>query len=273
MHNGYGNGKRWLLVGLLILGGFWLVNDSYQDGFSDGLISSGQGTVVRGYRGGPHVPWGLLIVGGIAYVAWRKGAFDRFGGPGGPFNGGGRGMQRYGDYRPGNGPAQTPGTPGPGQHFGPAFRGPRAFFDEWHREAHEAEQRQKQSSGYYQDYPRAPVPPAPSHPEGARPSSPTAAAGNGAAHGEAAPTPPPPPPAPDYWAAMARAAGTTEATNGGGAPVPPPPVPTSAQADERRGRPVGARRYRARARAVVRCPQRSTACAAWAPSPAAPLPR
>ena len=55
-----------------------------------------------------------MILGGIGYVAWRKGAFDRFGGPGGPFGNGGhygqRGMQRYGM---GNDPAQTPGAPAP----------------------------------------------------------------------------------------------------------------------------------------------------------------
>ena len=59
-------------------------------------------------------PWGLVILGGIGYIAWRKGAFDRFGGPGGPFGNGGhygqRGMQRYGT---GNDPAQTPGQQRP----------------------------------------------------------------------------------------------------------------------------------------------------------------
>ena len=43
---------------------------------------------MRRYHDGPDFPWGLVILGGIGYVAWRKGAFDRFGGPGGPFNGG-----------------------------------------------------------------------------------------------------------------------------------------------------------------------------------------
>jgi hypothetical protein len=222
-----------LLIGLLILGGFWLVSDSYWDGYSDGLLSSREGTVVR-YRGGPHFPWGLVIVGGIAYIAWRKGAFDRFGGPGGPFNaGGGRGMQRYGDYRPGNGPAPTPGHSGSGQGFGPMFRGPRAFFDEWHRQAHEAERQQRQSQGYYRDYPEAPAPPAPA----SQPASPAAAAGNGASQAEVGPTPPPPPPAPDYWTAMApsgRPAGTSEASTGGGTSAPPaqPQVSTETRAEE-----------------------------------------
>src|SRR5215207_9371069 len=131
VHNGNGNGKKWLLIGLLVLGGFWLVNDAYDDGYRDALVQSGQGQTVRHYQGGPHFPWGLVILGGIGYVAWRKGAFDRFGGPGGPFNGGNgqRGMQRYGA---GRGPA-TPSDQG----FGSGFRSPRAFFDEWHRQAHE----------------------------------------------------------------------------------------------------------------------------------------
>ena len=201
MHNGNGNGngKRWLLIGLLILFGFWLASSSYDDGYRDALIQTGQAANVRGYyHGGPHFPWGLLILGGIAYVAWRKGAFDRFGGPGGPFGGGGRyvgsgGPGPEGGYTP----PQGPESHGPGPGFGPGFRGPRAFFDDWHRQAHEAERAQR---------PAPPTPPAP-------PAAPTdtsqAYAGNGAsAAGTVAP--PPPPPAPDYWAAMARAAGEAE---------------------------------------------------------------
>ena len=129
MHNA--NGKRWLLIGLLVLGGFWLVNDAYDDGYRDALVQSGQTQTVRHYRGGPHFPWGLVILGGIGYIAWRKGAFDRFGGPGGPFgngsNHGERGMQVYGT---GNGPAQTPGAAAFGQGGSPVFRGPRAFFED-----------------------------------------------------------------------------------------------------------------------------------------------
>src|SRR5829696_533317 len=110
VHNA--NGKRWLLIGLLVLGGFWLVNDSYDDGYRDALVQSGQAQTVRNYRGGAHFPWELAILGGIGYIAWRKGAFDRFGGPGGPFGNSGssngeRGMQRYGA---GHGSMQTPGA-------------------------------------------------------------------------------------------------------------------------------------------------------------------
>ena len=75
MQNGYGrgngNGKRWLLIGLLVLGGFWLANDSYRDGFNDALVQSGQTDALRYYHGGPHIPWGLLILAGIGYIAWR----------------------------------------------------------------------------------------------------------------------------------------------------------------------------------------------------------
>ncbi len=138
--NGQSNGKRWLLIAALILGAFWLSSSSYHEGFTDGLIQSGQTPAAVRYHGGPHFPWEILIVGGIAYIAWRKGAFDRFGGPGGPFGGGPRDLQQYG---PGGG--QTPPF-GPGQGFGPAFRGPRAFFDDWHRQAHEAERAQYQSA-------------------------------------------------------------------------------------------------------------------------------
>ncbi|MGH2617556.1 MAG: hypothetical protein ACRDJC_20165, partial [Thermomicrobiales bacterium] len=136
--NGNGSGKRWLLIGLLVLGGFWLVSDAYSDGYRDAMVQTGQGQNARFYRGGPDFPWGLLILGGIGYIAWRKGAFDRFGGPGGPFGPGGigeRGVQRYG-----GGP--SPVNAGPGQGFGPMFRGPRAVFEEWHQESHAAQRAQ-----------------------------------------------------------------------------------------------------------------------------------
>jgi hypothetical protein len=192
--NGHGNGKRWLLIGLLVLFGFWLVNDSYDDGYRDALVQTGQATNVRDYRyhGGPHFPWGLVIVGGIAYIAYRKGAFDRFGGPGGPFGGGGRYVRGYGDGPGGGYASRPPEGPTPGQGFGPGFRGPRAFFDEWHRQAHEADM---------VHYPAQPAPPA--GPQYAQ-------AGNGSAATEAVQTPPPPPPAPDYWESMARTAGGAE---------------------------------------------------------------
>lgn len=189
MHNGHGNGngnghgggKRWVLIALLVLGGFWLVSDAYSDGFRDAMVQTGQAGNARYYRGGPDFPWGLLVVGGIGFVAWKKGAFDRLGGPGGPFGPGGngqRGIQPYGSA--------------PGQNFGPAFRGPRAFFDEWHRQAHEAAHGQPVS---YQ------APPAP-------PAQPYAPSGNGAGNQGAtyeqppAQAPAPTPPAADYWTTL-----------------------------------------------------------------------
>ena len=210
---GNGNGKRWLLIALLVLGGFWLVNDSYDDGYRDALVQSGQAQTVRHYQGGPHFPWGLVILGGIGYVAWRKGAFGRFGGPGGPFGNGGnhgqRGVQRYGTS---NGPAQTPGAQMSALGGSSVFRGPRAFFEEWHRQAHEQTARAH--------YPAPPVPPAPP----ARDPG----ANHGVPQGGFAPTPPPTPPAPDYWASMA---GAAEGAGNPGAPVTPPAA-TEARQDE-----------------------------------------
>ena len=60
MHNvqGNGNGKRWLLIGLLVLGGYWLVNDSYDDGYRDALVQTGQTQVLRHYHSGPALPLG-----------------------------------------------------------------------------------------------------------------------------------------------------------------------------------------------------------------------
>ena len=199
--NGHGNGKRWLLIGLLVLGGFWLINDAYSDGYRDALVQSGQAGTVRYYRGGPDFPWGLLILGGIGYIAWRKGAFDRFGGP--P-PGGERGIQRYG-----GGPA-----------YG-GFRGPRGYFEEWHRESHEAERTRSAAP---------PVPPAAA-------TAPAAEAANGFERGPMAetpaPSPPPSAPAPEYWAAMGQTAtaapaptaaqpatGTAAAENAAGASGP-----------------------------------------------------
>jgi hypothetical protein len=83
------------------------------------------------YYAGGGFPWGFLIIGGILYFLWRNGAF---GGPGRHWNG-----PRFGGgYGPGYGPGQPPQPPAPGQDGGPMFQGPRAVFDEWHRQAHES---------------------------------------------------------------------------------------------------------------------------------------
>ncbi len=108
---------------------------------------------------------------------------------------------------------------GVGQGGSPVFRGPRAYFEEWHRQAHEETGRAQ--------YPAPPAPPAP--PTGAPVAS------YDAPQGGFAPTPPPTPPAPEYWASMARAA---EATGTPGAVVTPPAAPEARQdghSDDSRG--------------------------------------
>ena len=184
MQNGNGNGKRWLLIAALILGGIWLLNDAYRDGLSDGLVRSGKVTAVTPihdgpmyYAGGGGFPWGLLIIGGILYFAWRKGVFG--GGPGhfgnGQGYGPGRNVQRY--DAAGYGPTQNVAGQGYRQPQGQNW-GPRGLFEEWHRQSHEAERHQ---------------PPAP----GAAP-----APGSGYPQAGMSHTPPPTAPSPEYWASM-----------------------------------------------------------------------
>ena len=88
------------------------------------------------YAGGGF-PWGLLIIGGIIYFLWSKGVFDGRGrfGNGGRFGGGGYGAG-YGPSQGSEGPGYGPGPSG-GQGSTPGFGGPRAMFDDWHRQAHE----------------------------------------------------------------------------------------------------------------------------------------
>src|SRR5918997_3114201 len=121
------------------------------------------------YYAGGGFPWGLLILGGIIYFLWSKGVFDGRGrfGNGGRFGGGG--------YGPGNGPAQTyegsgygPGA-GPGPGSTPGYGGPRAMFEEWHRQAHE-------TTGTPPHTEATPAPPAPANPR--------ASAADGPASGE-----------------------------------------------------------------------------------------
>ncbi len=89
------------------------------------------------YAGGGF-PWGLLIIGGIVYFLWTKGVFDGRGrfGNGGRFGGGGYGAG-YGPAQGPEGSGYGPGA-GAGQGSTPGFSGPRAMFDDWHRQAHEA---------------------------------------------------------------------------------------------------------------------------------------
>jgi len=115
------------------------------------------------YAGGGF-PWGLLIIGGIVYLLWSKGVFDgrgRFG------NGG-----RFGGFGTGYGSAQGPEGSGygpsarAGQGSTPGFGGPRAMFEEWHREAHEASgtpsHNQAQSTPAATATPQSPAPQSPS---------------------------------------------------------------------------------------------------------------
>lgn len=212
MHNGnghgHGSGKRWLLIGLLILGGFWLLNDAYEDGYRDALVRSGQVTDARVWRhaDGPHFPWGLLIVGGFGYFAWRKGFFDRFQGPGGN---GQHGVQPYGGGNPPSGGNPPAGGPGAGQGFSATFRGPRALFEEWHRQSHEAAR-------------------TPSH--GPAPRTPADQQEQGTPGQPLHQSPPPPPPAPDYWNSMGRPAetpGTHGAPNTPGTSPAAPDTPAA----------------------------------------------
>ena len=89
------------------------------------------------YYAGGGFPWGLLILGGIVYFLWSKGVFDGRGrsANGGRFGGGGSGA----GYGPPLGPegAGYGSGAGAGQENSPGFGGPRAMFEEWHRQAHE----------------------------------------------------------------------------------------------------------------------------------------
>ena len=108
------------------------------------------------YYAGGGLPWGLLIIGGILYFVWRSGMF---GGPSRPGNG-----QRYGGYGSGFGPGQAPQDAGPGQCSDAGFRGPRAVFDDWHREAHETSSTPPQAQAPATP-PAPPAPPTASAPE------------------------------------------------------------------------------------------------------------
>ena len=96
------------------------------------------------YYAGGGFPWGFLILGGLVFLAWKNGLFDGFGRRGGPH------YRSFGPG-PGYGPGPNPGFgPGPNPGFGPApeqgheypYGGPRAAFEEWHRQAHAADSAQ-----------------------------------------------------------------------------------------------------------------------------------
>jgi hypothetical protein len=215
-----GSGKRWLLIALLVLGGFWLINDAYSDGYRDALVQTGQVGNARYYRGGPHFPWGLVIVGSIAFVAYRKGAFDRFIGPDGAFGpgAGGYSVQRYG------GGSDVPPP------AGPAFRGPRTFFDDWHRQAHEAEQaRQTQPAaqpGAAQNAYAGPVNTTTGSGQGQDNGNSSSVHYGEHHHYQAPQAPAPTPPTPEYWTTLGGPAAS------GGAATTAPTAPGETRSGE-----------------------------------------
>ena len=184
MQNGPGPGnKKPLIIGGAIVGAIWLLNSTYRDGFMDGLVASGKGGHMHYMGGGGGFPWGLLILGGILYFFWKKGSFERHNGRG-PFGPGGYGppatMQQGGQQGPDPRAFMSPEQRAQweqqqaqwAQRYGQGqqFRGPRGFFDDWHRQAHE---------GFGHQTTAATPPP---------------------------PSTPPPPPAADYWTNVNRPA-------------------------------------------------------------------
>jgi hypothetical protein len=122
------------------------------------------------YSAGGGFPWGLLILAGIVYFLWTKGVFDGRGrfGNGGRF-GGGYGAE-YGSAQGPEGSGYGPGA-GAGQGSTPGFTGPRAMFEEWHRQAHEA-------SGTPPHAEANPAPSAPANPPAAAADSPASGEGD-----------------------------------------------------------------------------------------------
>ncbi len=102
------------------------------------------------YAGGGF-PWGLLIIGGIVYFLWTKGVFDGRG----RFGNGGRFGAGYGPEQGPEGSGYGPGA-GAGQGTTPGFSGPRAMFEEWHRQAHETTGTQPQAQAQTPAAPPAP---------------------------------------------------------------------------------------------------------------------
>ena len=214
MHNGNGNGKRWLLIGLLVLGGFWLVNDSYGDGYRDALVQSGQDAESAALPRRTRLPLGAadsrrhrlrrLAEGRVRSLRWS-----------------GWSLRERRSLWPARHAAlwqramsgSDARAAAPDQGGSPVFRGPRAFFEEWHRQAHEEAARAQY-----------PAPPAPTGAPGRGCRCPVI----GAAQGGFTPTPPPTPPAPEYWASMA---GAAEAAGNSNSAVTPPAAPDAQQGE------------------------------------------
>lgn len=210
------NGKKPLLIGGAIIAGVWLLNMTYRDGFIDGLLATGKGGSM--HYAGSGFPWGLLIIGGIIYFLWSKGIIGK----------GGPGRHGNGHYGPPHGNYNSPATmqdaqdmrgagwdaqgQGQGQGgFRGGFGGPKAMFDEWHRQAHA-------DGGSHANYPV--------NPQAAQ--APQGQSGQSFSHTQAAP---PPPPAAEYWTTTGAAspqAGHASQPGGPVGPVNPPASPSGA---------------------------------------------
>ena len=124
--NGHSNGKRWLLIGLLVLGGFWLVNDAYSDGFRDAMVQTGQ-------AGRPPDTIGVVPTspgaGDPAVSATSPGARAHSTASAVPA------VPLAPAVAMASGACKSTAPPVGG---GAMFCGPRAVFEQWHRDAHEA---------------------------------------------------------------------------------------------------------------------------------------
>ncbi len=121
--NGDGGGKKLLFIGGAVLLGIAIVNNAYRAGLQTGLVGSGRlrGDEFDGWGYIPFPPFPLILIGGLLFLAYRRGVFWPRGG-----------------HRGGNG--QWPGRFD--RAVGPGGGPPPRFLMEWHRRLHEAERQQ-----------------------------------------------------------------------------------------------------------------------------------
>lgn len=131
--SGNGGGKRWILIGGAVLLGIAVVNNAYEAGLRAGLAAGGRGPIgdIDGWGYIPFPPLPLILLGLLAFWAYRRGAFgtprrDRGSQNG---HGHGHGLDQYGRGR-GFGSGQPP-----------------QFVIDWHRRLHEAERQQAARTG------------------------------------------------------------------------------------------------------------------------------
>ena len=220
MHNG--NGTQTVVTDRsVVLGGFWLVNDAYDDGFRDALVQTGQTSECPALPRRTALPLGVgdsrrhrlrrLAEGRVRSLRWSGWSLRER-----------RSLasEACSATATGNGPVQTPGAPRPVKGVARSSAG-RA------RSSRIGTGRRTRQTGRAQ----YPAPPAAS-----------SAAGRGSGcpvwrpAGWLRPTPPPTPPAPEYWASMA---GAAEAAGTPSAAVTPPAAPDARQ-DEHPDAPRGA---------------------------------